>query len=83
MSILSVIVVVLCSWWMIFFMVLPFGVRHDDPEIPGHQSGAPDRPMLKKKILITTLLSIVISGIILYVISSSDLSFRILARYWE
>ena len=48
MSFLSIIVVFLSTWWMIFFMLLPVGVRHDDPEIIGHQSGAPDNPMMKK-----------------------------------
>ena len=83
MSFLSIIVVFLSTWWMIFFMLLPVGVRHDDPEIIGHQSGAPDNPMMKKKLVWTTLAAIVVSGIILYLIHLDALSFRALARYWE
>jgi predicted secreted protein len=83
MNFLSVLVVFLSSWWMIFFMLLPIGVRHDESEVIGHQSGAPDRAMIKKKLIWTTIAAFVVSGIILYLIHLDVFSFRTLAHYWE
>ena len=46
-------------WWLVFFMVLPFGVK--TPEIPGkgHAPSAPERPNIKKKVWITTGLALI------------------------
>ena len=46
-------------WWLVLFMVLPWGVRlAETPEI-GHARSAPARPMLRKKLLITSLLTLI------------------------
>jgi predicted secreted protein len=50
-------------WWTVLFCILPFGVRSqsDDGEVvSGTEPGAPIRPMLRKKVLITTIVSTVI-----------------------
>jgi predicted secreted protein len=51
---------VIC-WWMALFCVLPIGVQgqHEGgaPE-RGHDEGAPKLPMLRKKVLWTSLLAI-------------------------
>lgn len=59
MDIASILVVFFCSWWVIFLMVLPFGVERDlsGPQITAH--GAPKKPDLKKKIWITSALTCV------------------------
>lgn len=46
-------------WWLVFFMVLPFGVK--TPEIPGkgHAPSAPERPNIRKKAWITTVLAFI------------------------
>ncbi|HYM31103.1 MAG TPA: DUF1467 family protein [Candidatus Cybelea sp.] len=45
-------------WWMVLFMVLPFGVKTaheaDQPLEPGHASSAPVRPLILWKFAITT-----------------------------
>ena len=76
MSIVSGIVVFVCVWWMIFFMVLPFGVKLDEsgPEISG--PGAPQAANIKKKAIITTLISIVICGMIIAAVKADVFSFR-------
>ena len=70
------IVVYLLIWWVVIFMVLPWGVQRDEsgPQITG--PGAPKDPLLKKKFIITTVLSFVIWAIIAALISSDLLSFR-------
>jgi predicted secreted protein len=50
-------------WWIVLFAVLPFGVRRqdDDGEIaPGTDPGAPALPDLRKKLVWTTLVSLVV-----------------------
>ena len=65
-------------WWMVIFMVLPWGVRRIDPENlgKGEDPGAPDKPRMLIKIGVTTVAAAVIFGLV-YLISISDvISFR-------
>lgn len=54
----------LLIWWMMLFTVLPLGVVRNSDTNKGHDAGAPVDPMLKKKIIINSILSAVIVGII-------------------
>ena len=65
-------------WWIVIFMVLPWGVRPVSTEdvAKGHASSAPKRPYMARKLLATTVLAGVISGIIIAVIEWGGLSFR-------
>ena len=45
-------------------MVLPFGVQKDDEIVGGNDPGAPKNPMLKKKIILTSIISLVLSIIV-------------------
>ena len=63
------------TWWMVLFAVLPFGVKTPDAPGYGHDPGAPEKPMIKQKLLITTLLAIIITGIIVYLIRIKFVSF--------
>jgi predicted secreted protein len=50
-------------WWVVLFTVLPWGVRSQQEGhaiAPGTDPGAPLRPDLKRKLVWTTLLSVVI-----------------------
>ena len=44
-------------WWLIFFMVLPFGAAPEEHPQPGNVESAPARPRLLLKALITTVLA--------------------------
>lgn len=52
-------------WWVVLFMVLPFGVRTENPE-KGHDAGAPQKPYLLRKFIITTVISLFVTWLILY-----------------
>ena len=69
MGIGSGILTYVIIWWMVFFMTLPFGVeRPEAHEVEvGHEPGAPKKPMLKKKAIITSLISAVLLVIWIYV----------------
>lgn len=50
-------------WWIVLFAVLPFGVRsqHEDGAVaPGTDHGAPVAPLLLRKALWTTAISLVL-----------------------
>ena len=76
MTIASVIVVFVLSWWFCFFLALPFGARpRETPEV-GHAESAPARPRLGLKALIATAAAIVMTLAICYVIEADLITFR-------
>jgi predicted secreted protein len=64
-------------WWIVLFAVLPFGTRPvaEADEATGWR-GAPEKPRMARKVLITTLLAGVVWGLFYLVIRSDWLSFR-------
>jgi len=59
-------------WWLVLFAVLPFGVRpqHESDEItPGTEHGAPVQFSFWRKILTTTIVSVIVFAIYFVVTS--------------
>ncbi len=57
-------------WWLVLFMVLPFGAGSKIESAgvaEGHDAGAPARPMMLYKILATTLISMIVFGLFYFV----------------
>jgi predicted secreted protein len=73
---LSGILVYLVVWWLVIFMVLPWGVKPPDNPEPGHATSAPNRPMLWRKAAITSVITAVVWVIIYLAIENSWVSFR-------
>jgi len=74
----SGIVVYLLVWWIVLFAILPFGTRPDpegDPAAGGWR-GAPERPLLARKLAATTLVAALIWLGIDLVVASDWISFR-------
>ena len=66
----------LISWWLIFFVTLPFGVhRLEEPE-PGMEPGAPEKPLLWTKAGVTTLVAIGITLLVKWAMDSGLISLR-------
>lgn len=65
-------------WWLVIFMVLPWGVRRIEPKDLGlgEDAGAPQKPNMLMKLAVTTVLSGVIFGLVYLVIVSGVISFR-------
>tara|TARA_A100001011_G_C14152685_1_gene774699 strand:- start:185 stop:358 length:174 start_codon:yes stop_codon:yes gene_type:complete len=57
-------------------MVLPFYSKASENPDYGHDKGAPDKPFLKIKIILTSLISLVLWLICFYIISIGFISFR-------
>jgi predicted secreted protein len=73
MSITSAIVLFAVIWFMVLFIVLPIGLRTQGEAgnvAPGTPSSAPSETMLKRKMQITTAVTVVLFAIIAGVIVS-------------
>lgn len=80
MNIVTGIVVFIIIWWLTLFMVLPWGVsRTENPEA-GHDHGAPQRPMIFRKILITTGITAVAFATLYVFIDAEILSLQDLSE---
>jgi len=64
-------------WWTVLFAVLPFGTRPvADPDAVTGWRGAPERPLIGRKLLATTVISAVLWGVAMLIIWSDWWSFR-------
>ena len=80
MGITGSIIVYVMIWWIIFFSVLPIGIRSNKEvfkeKIEGVDPGAPKNPNMGKKFLITTLITTIIFSVIYYLVSIDLLNLR-------
>jgi predicted secreted protein len=61
MSIIETVVFFVLCWWMVFYLTLPFGVQREDAPIKGQATSAPKNPMIKRKMLISSVATIIIT----------------------
>ena len=80
MSITGSIVVYVIIWWIVFFSVLPVGIKHDDKQfsnnLEGIDPGAPKNPNILKKFLITTSISTILFIGIYYIVINGYFNLR-------
>jgi len=76
MSWFSAAIVFVIVWWLVLFMVLPFGAAPPDEVEPGMASSAPARPRLALKFLVTTLIALAVTALILWFIESGLVQLR-------
>ena len=58
---LESLVIYVIFWWLILFVTLPFGISRDKKVIHGNDPGAPKKTLLKKKVLITSFASLILT----------------------
>jgi predicted secreted protein len=59
-------------WWVFLFAVLPIGVRSQEEEgeiTPGSERGAPARPRLLWKFMITTVVTTIVFSIVYVIVN--------------
>ena len=74
MDFVSGAVVFILLWWWVFFMTLPFGVKTPDVVETGHATSAPEKPMLRQKVAVTTAISAVLFALVYWIIDSGFVS---------
>jgi len=73
MTLVGGIVAFVILWWLVFFMVLPWGVTSQleaKDVLPGSEPGAPVNPALGRKVLITTILAALLWGVFFLALES-------------
>ena len=74
------IIVYICIWWIVFFSVLPIGIKSQNIEfkddLRGNDPGAPKNPNILKKFLTTTLITTIIFAVIYYLAANNFLNLR-------
>jgi predicted secreted protein len=63
-------------WWLILFMVLPFGAAPPDEVEPGMATSAPAKPRMAVKLAITTVLAALVTALIMWLIDSGLIQLR-------
>ena len=65
-------------WWLVLFMVLPWGNRPIAPEdvAKGHAAGSPEHPRLLVKFALTTVLSAAVFAVCYWAYASGIISIR-------
>lgn len=76
MTLASLVVVFVITWWCVFFMALPWGNRAPEESGEGFAESAPERPRLWIKAAVTTAIALVITWGIHYVVIHDLISFR-------
>lgn len=76
MSIVTGIVTFIIVWWTSLFLVLPFGVKGQWEEgkvKDGSEPGAPVKPLILRKFMITTGIAVVMWGVVYLIIVTNAL----------
>lgn len=76
MNWLTGVVVYILTWWVVLFAILPLWVTPSEPGDLGHAAGAPRRPLMARKLAVTTAVAAVIWLGIYIVVSEPWFSFR-------
>ena len=74
MSLFEGFIIYVVVWWILFFMFLPLGIKKSSKLVPGQDSGAPEKTYLLKKIFIVSLVSLVLTLVIIYLINNNIIS---------
>lgn len=77
MGVSTYIAIYFIVWWTVIFAVLPFGVRsqHEAGAVEdGSEPGAPMRPLLIRKALVTTVVAAVIVGLFAWSVETGRLT---------
>jgi predicted secreted protein len=79
MSFTSGLAIYVIIWWVVIFAVLPFGAKNKIGTadiIEGQDAGAPVKPMMLKKVVMTTIISLVLYGVFYVSYVSGLIDFR-------
>jgi predicted secreted protein len=75
MPIVTAIATYFILWWLLLFTVLPWGIhgQHENDDVtPGTEPGAPQKPLMLRKIIQTSVLAAVV-WMIIYIIITFNL----------
>jgi|TARA_B110001452_G_scaffold228098_1_gene203322 predicted secreted protein len=72
MGITGSVIVYVMIWWIVFFAILPVGIKSNKEvfrdSIEGFDPGAPKNPKIGKKFFITTIITSILFLVIYYIV---------------
>ena len=74
MDLVSGTVVFILLWWWIFLMSLPFGIKTPDEVEIGHATSAPEKPMMRQKVIVSTAIASLLFVIVYWIIDTGFIS---------
>ena len=60
---LEFLVIYLILWWLVFFVMLPFGIERDQDVTFGNDPGAPKKSLVKKKAIISSFVTLILTAV--------------------
>ena len=80
MGITGSIIVYVMIWWIIFFSILPIGIKSNKEvfkdSIEGVDPGAPKNPKIGKKFFMTTIITSILFIVIYYFVNNGFFNLR-------
>ena len=80
MGLTGSIIVYIIIWWIVFFSILPVGIKSNkkvfSDDLGGSDPGAPNNPKIGKKFLITTIITSILFIVIYYLVDNNFLNLR-------
>jgi predicted secreted protein len=73
------------AWWIVLFVVLPFGVHSQQEHgavSPGTDPGAPAVPLLARKLIWTTIVTTALCGFFFWLFLTRKVTLDDLATLW-
>ena len=71
MYLVKIIIIYVIVWWILFFMALPIGIKKTVNNIPGQDRGAPEKPKLWLKFFVVSIISLILTIIINFIIRNN------------
>jgi predicted secreted protein len=69
-------IIYIIVWWLVLFLVLPFGAQPLDSVQPGTAPSAPARPRIGLKMAITTVIAAVLTALVIWLLNSGMIQIR-------
>jgi predicted secreted protein len=76
MTLVAGIAIYFVLWWLVLFTVLPWGAAPPEEVEPGMAPSAPARPRIALKLLVTTVIAVLLTALIVWLIDSGMITLR-------
>ncbi len=76
MSWFGIAITFVLVWWLVLFMVLPFGAAPPEDVEPGMAASAPAKPRIGLKLAITTVIAALLASAIFWLADSGLIQLR-------
>lgn len=80
MSVFTAAILYFMIYWLVLFMVLPWGNKPLENTQMGNAAGAPANPRIIQKFMVTGLLAAIVWGVVVFLIHAQVIDFYAISR---